>query len=88
MLYHSRFRAEPRYSLLGPSGCGKTTTLRLIAGFEQPDEGEITLNGVRRQSPPPYERNVGTVFQSYALFPHLGSEQRGVGRIATEIDRY
>src|SRR5882724_4294147 len=59
------------YSLLGPSGCGKTTTLRMIAGFERPDEGQILLGGVRVNERPPYERNVSTVFQSYALFPHL-----------------
>ena len=59
------------YSLLGPSGCGKTTTLRLIAGFEQPDAGEVLLDGDRVNGRKPYERNVSTVFQSYALFPHL-----------------
>lgn len=59
------------FSLLGPSGCGKTTTLRLIAGFEPPDAGEIRLNGNPIQHLKPYQRNVSTVFQSYALFPHL-----------------
>lgn len=59
------------FSLLGPSGCGKTTTLRLIAGFEQPDAGEVVLNGAVQNGRPPYERNVSTVFQNYALFPHL-----------------
>jgi ABC-type Fe3+/spermidine/putrescine transport system ATPase subunit len=59
------------YSLLGPSGCGKTTTLRLVAGFEQPTAGEIWLNGKLINAAKPYERNVSTVFQSYALFPHL-----------------
>ena len=59
------------YSLLGPSGCGKTTTLRLIAGFDQPTEGDILLDGVRVNDRRAYERNVSTVFQSYALFPHL-----------------
>jgi ABC-type Fe3+/spermidine/putrescine transport system ATPase subunit len=59
------------FSLLGPSGCGKTTTLRMIAGFETPDEGEIHLNGARIDPLPPYRRNVNTVFQNYALFPHL-----------------
>ena len=59
------------FSLLGPSGCGKTTTLRMIAGFETPDQGEIHLNGSRIDALPPYRRNVNTVFQSYALFPHL-----------------
>src|SRR5665213_3252776 len=59
------------FSLLGPSGCGKTTTLRLIAGFETPTAGEIWLNGSRIDALPPFRRNVNTVFQSYALFPHL-----------------
>src|SRR5271165_6905557 len=59
------------YSLLGPSGCGKTTTLRLIAGFEQPTSGDVLLNGELVNHRQPYERNVSTVFQSYALFPHL-----------------
>jgi spermidine/putrescine transport system ATP-binding protein len=59
------------FSLLGPSGCGKTTTLRLIAGFEQPTEGTIFLDGVEMTNIPPHRRNVNTVFQSYALFPFL-----------------
>ena len=59
------------FSMVGPSGCGKTTTLRMIAGFERPDEGEIRLDGVDMSSTPPHKRNVNTVFQSYALFPHL-----------------
>jgi ABC-type Fe3+/spermidine/putrescine transport system ATPase subunit len=59
------------FSLLGPSGCGKTTSLRMIAGFETPDEGEIRLNGRRIEALPPYRRSVNTVFQNYALFPHL-----------------
>jgi ABC-type Fe3+/spermidine/putrescine transport system ATPase subunit len=75
-------------SLLGPSGCGKTTTLRLIAGFEHPDEGEIRIAGREVSSLPPYRRDVNTVFQSYALFPHLsvldnvayGLKQRGLSR--------
>lgn len=58
-------------SLLGPSGCGKTTSLRLIAGFEQPDEGEILIGGVDSVGIPPYKRQVNTVFQQYALFPHM-----------------
>ena len=58
-------------SLLGPSGCGKTTTLRLIAGFERPDEGAIRIDGLDVASLPPHRRPVNTVFQSYALFPHL-----------------
>jgi spermidine/putrescine transport system ATP-binding protein len=59
------------FSLLGPSGCGKTTTLRMIGGFEQPSEGRIELQGVDVTWLPPYRRNVNTVFQNYALFPHL-----------------
>src|SRR5450755_3441101 len=59
------------FSLLGPSGCGKTTTLRLIAGFEQPTSGQILLDGVDLSGVPPHKRNVNTVFQSYALFPFL-----------------
>jgi ABC-type Fe3+/spermidine/putrescine transport system ATPase subunit len=58
-------------SLLGPSGCGKTTTLRLIAGFEQPDNGRIRIGEEDVEGKPPYRRDVNTVFQSYALFPHL-----------------
>jgi ABC-type Fe3+/spermidine/putrescine transport system ATPase subunit len=72
-------------SLLGPSGCGKTTTLRLIAGFERPDEGNVLIGGEDVAKLPPYRRDVNTVFQSYALFPHLrvidnvayGLKQRG-----------
>src|SRR5262249_25081251 len=63
------------FSLLGPSGCGKTTTLRLIAGFEQPSSGDVLLNGETVNHRKPYERNVSTVFQSYALFPHLTVRQ-------------
>ena len=59
------------FSLLGPSGCGKTTSLRMIAGFEQPTAGEIRLEGEDVSKIPPYKRNVNTVFQHYALFPHL-----------------
>lgn len=58
-------------TFLGPSGCGKTTTLRMIAGFEIPTEGHITLNGEDISKLPPYERPINTVFQRYALFPHL-----------------
>ncbi|MGE3526258.1 MAG: ABC transporter ATP-binding protein, partial [Gemmatimonadales bacterium] len=76
------------FSFLGPSGCGKTTTLRLLAGFETPDEGEIFLEGRPAAHSRPYERNVGMVFQNYALFPHLtvgrnvafGLEQRNTPR--------
>jgi len=59
------------FSLLGPSGCGKTTTLRMIGGFEQATSGLIELQGQDVTWLPPYQRNVNTVFQSYALFPHL-----------------
>ena len=59
------------FSLLGPSGCGKTTTLRMIAGFEEPTEGSISVAGEEVQGVPPYRRPVNTVFQSYAIFPHL-----------------
>jgi len=59
------------FSLLGPSGCGKTTTLRMIAGFEEPTQGEISVAGEEVQGVPPYRRPVNTVFQSYAIFPHL-----------------
>jgi putative spermidine/putrescine transport system ATP-binding protein len=59
------------FTLLGPSGSGKTTTLRLIAGFERPDEGTIELSGVDVTNRAPYERDVNTVFQDYALFPHM-----------------
>src|ERR1700751_4218421 len=59
------------FALLGPSGCGKTTTLRMIGGFEEPTEGRIELGGVDVARLPPYKRDVNTVFQSYALFPHL-----------------
>lgn len=76
------------FSLLGPSGCGKTTTLRMIAGFEEPTAGEILLHGRNMVGVPPYKRDVNTVFQSYALFPHMtveqnvafGLERKGIGK--------
>jgi spermidine/putrescine transport system ATP-binding protein len=76
------------YSFLGPSGCGKTTTLRLIAGFEQPTSGRVMIRGVDMAGLPPYRRDANTVFQSYALFPHMsvadniayGLRQRHVSR--------
>jgi len=82
------------FSLLGPSGCGKTTTLRMIAGFESPDEGEIHLGGGRIDHLPPYRRNVNTVFQNYALFPHLtvrgnvefGLRRKGIAEIASRVE--
>ena len=58
-------------TLLGPSGCGKTTTLRIIAGFEEPSSGEVIFNGKDISKVPPYKREVNTVFQKYALFPHM-----------------
>ena len=82
-------------SLLGPSGCGKTTTLRMLAGFEQPDEGFIRISGEYVQGVPPHKRDVNTVFQHYALFPHMtvaenvayGLRQKGVNKsdIATRV---
>ncbi len=76
------------YALLGPSGCGKTTTLRMIGGFEQPTAGVVSLGGEDITEQPPHRRDVNTVFQSYALFPHLdveanvgfGLERKGVER--------
>ncbi len=62
------------FTLLGPSGCGKTTTLRMVAGFEQPTEGTILIDGVPVADLPPFRRPTNTVFQSYALFPHLSVE--------------
>src|SRR3954447_16961047 len=59
------------FTMVGPSGCGKTTTLRMIAGFERPTSGQILLDGADVGQTPPHRRNVNTVFQSYALFPHL-----------------
>jgi spermidine/putrescine transport system ATP-binding protein len=82
------------FSMLGPSGCGKTTTLRMIAGFEFPTNGRVLLEGVDVTSVPPYKRNVNTVFQQYALFPHMSVADnvafglRSKGGIAdTEIRR-
>src|ERR671921_306501 len=63
------------YALLGPSGCGKTTTLRMIGGVEDPTEGRGYLGGGEVTQQPPYKRDVNTVFQSYALFPHLSVEK-------------
>jgi spermidine/putrescine transport system ATP-binding protein len=75
-------------ALLGPSGCGKTTTLRMIAGFEEPTEGELSIDGSPVVGVPPHKRQVNTVFQQYALFPHMtvldnvayGLKQRGMGK--------
>ena len=88
------------FALLGPSGCGKTTTLRMIGGFEEPDEGRILLGDQDVVGLPPYKRDVNTVFQSYALFPHMsiednvgfGLERKGVakeelkGRVAEMLE--
>ena len=76
------------FALLGPSGCGKTTTLRMIGGFEEPTSGRIFLGERDVVGLPPYKRDVNTVFQSYALFPHMtifdnvafGLERRGFGK--------
>ena len=83
-----QIRAGEFLTLLGPSGCGKTTLLRMIAGFELPDEGRVLLGGEDVTRVPPYRRDVTTVFQQYALFPHLtvfeniafGLKRRGVAR--------
>jgi spermidine/putrescine transport system ATP-binding protein len=89
------------FTLLGPSGCGKTTTLRMIAGFERPSEGSIRIEGADVASLPPHRRPTNTVFQSYALFPHLdvednvafGLKRKGVAkgeiraRVAAELER-
>jgi len=63
------------FTLLGPSGCGKTTTLRVIAGFEEPTSGTVLIDGIAMQGMPPFRRPTNTVFQSYALFPHLNVEE-------------
>ncbi|HSD80538.1 MAG TPA: ABC transporter ATP-binding protein [Solirubrobacteraceae bacterium] len=68
-------RKSSFFAMLGPSGCGKTTTLRMIGGFEDPTAGRIELGGVDVTNVPPYRRDVNTVFQSYALFPHLDVEK-------------
>jgi spermidine/putrescine transport system ATP-binding protein len=81
------------FTLLGPSGCGKTTTLRMVAGFEEPTEGQVLIDGEDQVGLPPYKRPTNTVFQSYALFPHMsvadnvsfGLRRKGVDK--GEIDR-
>jgi spermidine/putrescine transport system ATP-binding protein len=76
------------FSLLGPSGCGKTTILRMIAGFEQPSQGSIYLQGRAVDSLPPFKRNVNTVFQNYALFPHLSvADNIAFGLEMKKLDR-
>ena len=75
-------------SLLGPSGCGKTTTLRMLAGFEDPDEGQIRISGSAVQGVPPHKRDVNTVFQNYALFPHMTvSENVAYGLRQKKVDK-
>ena len=74
-------------TLLGPSGCGKTTTLRLIGGFTTPDEGDIIFMGENINELPPYKRNVNTVFQRYALFPHLTFLRTSLSRCARRKSR-
>ncbi len=75
-------------SLLGPSGCGKTTTLRMLAGFEDPDGGEIRISGYAVQGIPPHKRDVNTVFQNYALFPHMTvSENVAYGLRQKKVDK-
>ena len=75
-------------TLLGPSGCGKTTTLRLIGGFEKPDAGEIFFGDQKINDIPPNKRNINTVFQKYALFPHLNVEQNiAFGLNVRKVDR-
>jgi spermidine/putrescine transport system ATP-binding protein len=95
------FRRGEFFTLLGPSGCGKTTTLRMVAGFERPSEGRILIDGIDVADLPPFKRPTNTVFQSYALFPHLsvednvafGLRRKHVSRddvrrrVATELER-
>ena len=74
------------FTLVGPSGCGKTTTLRLLAGFEEPTAGEVRFGGESMAGVPPEARGVGLVFQSYALFPHMTvAENVGYGLRFAEV---
>jgi putative spermidine/putrescine transport system ATP-binding protein len=76
------------FAMLGPSGSGKTTTLRMIAGFELPTEGEVLLNGADVSRLPPYQRDVNTVFQDYALFPHMSvGENVGYGLMVRRVGK-
>jgi putative spermidine/putrescine transport system ATP-binding protein len=76
------------FSMLGPSGSGKTTTLRLIAGFERPSGGRIELHGQEVENLPPFERNVNTVFQDYALFPHMTvGDNVGYGLLVRKVPK-
>ena len=75
-------------AIIGSSGCGKTTTLRIIAGFEEPSDGEVLFNGIEISKLPPYKREVNTVFQKYALFPHLNvAENIGFGLNLKKVDK-
>jgi spermidine/putrescine transport system ATP-binding protein len=76
------------FTLLGPSGCGKTTTLRMVAGFEEPTSGRVLIDGVDVEGRPPFQRPTNTVFQSYALFPHLNVEENvAFGLKRTKVPR-
>ena len=76
------------FTLLGPSGCGKTTTLRMVAGFEEPTDGRVLIDGSDVQGQPPFRRPTNTVFQSYALFPHLSVEDNvAFGLKRKRVDR-
>jgi spermidine/putrescine transport system ATP-binding protein len=76
------------FTLLGPSGCGKTTTLRMVAGFEEPTEGQVVIEGADVSGLPPYRRPTNTVFQSYALFPHLSvAENVAFGLKRKKVER-
>ena len=76
------------FTMLGPSGCGKTTTLRMIAGFEQPTEGKVLIDGADVAGLPAYKRPTNTVFQSYALFPHMNLDENvGFGLKRKKVDK-
>src|SRR3954452_9933622 len=76
------------FSMLGPSGSGKTTTLRMIAGFELPTSGRVLLHGKDVTNEPPFERDVNTVFQDYALFPHMTvGDNVGYGLMIRKVDK-
>ena len=79
-------RKKEFVTLLGPSGCGKTTTLRIIGGFLKPTSGDVLFDGERINDIPPYKRQVNTVFQKYALFPHLDVYENIAFGLRTQID--